>query len=54
MFRADLLLIIKRINSVSTATGIVMRYFEWLLAAVSQHNTWLYQLLFIQSWSSWW
>jgi len=23
-------------------------------AAPSQHNTWLYQLLFIQSWSSWW
>jgi len=23
-------------------------------AAASQHNAWLYQLLFIQSWSSWW
>jgi len=25
-----------------------------LLPAASQHNAWLYQLLFIQSWSSWW
>jgi len=24
-----------------------------LLPAGSQHNAWLYQLLFIQSWSSW-
>jgi len=38
-----------------------MRYVAWLLAgsipilpAASQPNTWLYQLLFIQSWSSWW
>jgi len=25
----------------------------WLPAA-SKHNAWLYQLLFIHSWSSWW
>jgi len=44
-----------------TATGIVMRYVDWLFAGsipifptASQNNAWLYQLLFIQSWSSWW
>jgi len=25
-----------------------------ILPAASQHKAWLYQLLFIQSWSSWW
>jgi len=54
MFRAGLLLIMRRINSVQTAIGIVMCYVDWLLAAASQHNTWLYQLLFVQSWYSWW
>jgi len=58
MFRAGLLLIIRRINSVETANFIVMRYVDWLLAgsssipilpAASQHNAWLYQLLFKQS-----
>jgi len=54
MFRAGMLLIVRRINSVQTATGVVMRYVDWLLAAAaSQHNAQLYQLLFIQSWSSW-
>jgi len=24
-----------------------MRYVDWLLAAASQHNAWLYQLLFM-------
>jgi hypothetical protein len=32
MFRAGLLLIIRRINSVLTAVGTVMRYVDWLLA----------------------
>jgi len=32
MFRAGLLLIIKRIDSVETTVGIVMRYVDWLLA----------------------
>ena len=32
MFRAGLLLIIRRINSVQTAISIVMRYVDWLLA----------------------
>jgi len=32
MFRAGLLLIIRRIDCVQTATGIVMRYVDWLLA----------------------
>jgi hypothetical protein len=32
MFRAGLLLIIRRMNSVYTAVGIVMRYADWLLA----------------------
>jgi len=40
MFRAVLLLIIRRINCLQTAIGIPMRYADWLL--------------FIQSWSSWW
>ena len=31
MFRAGLLLIIRKINSVETATGIVVRYVDWLL-----------------------
>jgi hypothetical protein len=38
MFRAGLLLIIRRINSVTTATGIVMPYIDWLLAAANQYN----------------
>jgi len=45
MFRAGLLHIIRRINSVYTAIGIVMCYVDWLLAgsgwilpAASQHN----------------
>jgi len=55
MFRAGLLLIIRRINCVKTAVGIDMCYVDWLLvAATSQHSAWLYQLLFIQSWLSWW
>jgi len=30
-------------------------YVDWLLAAsASQHNAWLYQLLFTHSWFSWW
>jgi len=37
MFRAGLLLIIRRIISVKTAIGIVMRYVDWLPTA-SQHN----------------
>jgi hypothetical protein len=49
MFRAGLLLIIRSINFVQTAVGIVMRYVDWLLAATSQHKVWLYQLLYIQS-----
>jgi len=53
MFRSGLLLIIRGINSVQTAAGIVMPSVGCLLAA-SEHNAWLYQLLFIQSWSSWW
>jgi len=32
MFRTDLLLIIRRFNSVETAIGIVMRYVDWLIA----------------------
>jgi len=31
MFRAGLLLIIRRISTVQTATGVVMRYVDWLL-----------------------
>jgi len=31
MFGAGVLLIIRRINSVQTAIGIVMRYVDWLL-----------------------
>jgi hypothetical protein len=31
MFRAGLLPIIRRINCVQTAIGIVMRYVDWLL-----------------------
>jgi hypothetical protein len=31
MFRAGLLLIIRTINSVQTAVGVVMRYVDWLL-----------------------
>jgi len=31
MFREGLLLIIRRINSVCTAIGLVMRYVDWLL-----------------------
>jgi hypothetical protein len=38
MFRAGLLLIIRRINSVQTATGIVMRYVDWLLAGNITHD----------------
>jgi hypothetical protein len=38
MFRAGLLLIIKRINSVKTATGIVRRYVDWLLAGSGWNN----------------
>ena len=37
MFRAGLLLIIRRIDSVYKAIGIVMRCVDWLLAAASQH-----------------
>jgi bacteriorhodopsin len=35
MFRAGLLLIIRKINSVQTAIGVVyvMRYIDWLLPA---------------------
>jgi len=44
MFRAGLLLIIRRINSINSD----WRYVDWLLAVR------LYHLLFIQSWSSWW
>jgi len=40
MFRAGLLLIIR--SSIP------------ILPAASQHNAWLYQLLFMQSWASWW
>ena len=29
-------------------------YVDWQLPAASQHNSWLYQLLFIHSWPSWW
>jgi len=36
MFRAGLLLIIRRVNSVYTAIGLVMRYFDWLLPVASQ------------------
>jgi hypothetical protein len=32
MFRASLLLIIRRIDFVYTTIGIVMRYVDWLLA----------------------
>ena len=49
MFRAGLLLIIRRINCVYTTIGIVMRYVDRLLAAASQHNAFLYQLLFRQN-----
>jgi hypothetical protein len=38
MFRAGLLLIIRRINCVQTAAGIVLLCVEWLLAAANQHN----------------
>jgi len=38
MFRAGLLLIIRRINSVYTANGIVMRYVEWLLPTARKHK----------------
>jgi hypothetical protein len=31
-----------------------MRRVDWLLAAASQHDAWLYQLLLIHSLSSWW
>jgi len=33
MFRAGLLLMVRRINSLQTATGIVMPYVDWLLPA---------------------
>ena len=36
MFRADLLLIIRRITCVQTAIGIFMRYVDWLLAESCQ------------------
>jgi len=42
MFRAGLLLIIRRINSVQTAAGMVVSYVDYT------------NLLFVQSWSSWW
>jgi len=39
MFRAGLLLIIRRINCVYVQQLVyVMRYVDWLLAAASQHN----------------
>ena len=38
MFRAGLLLIIRRINSAHRATGMVIRYVDWLLPAASQQN----------------
>jgi hypothetical protein len=31
MFRAGLLLTIRRANSVQTAAGTAMRYFDWML-----------------------
>jgi uncharacterized membrane protein YhhN len=34
MFQAGLLLVIRRINSVETAVGVVMHYFDWLLAGL--------------------
>jgi len=46
-----------RLAAVQRAIGIVMRNVDWLLLlpTASQHNAWLYQLLFIHSWSSsWW
>jgi len=39
MFRAGLLLIIRRIKSVYTATGIVMRYVDWLLLVNIMHES---------------
>jgi len=42
MFLAGLLFIIRKINSVYTAIGIVMRCVDWLLAGSGR------------SWSSWW
>jgi hypothetical protein len=36
MFRAGLLLIIRRISSVRYASGIVMRYVDWLLLVSCQ------------------
>jgi hypothetical protein len=35
MFRTGLLLILRRINNVRAAIGMVMLYADWLLAAAS-------------------
>jgi len=49
MFWAGLLLIIRRINSVLTAIGKVMRYVDWLLAG-SRWN-WFFVVLMMEYWS---
>jgi len=42
MFRAGLLPSIRRINTVQTAVGIVMRYVDWLRAAIPNILTAVY------------
>jgi len=54
MFRAGLLLIIRRINWYKQQLVYVIRCVDWLLAAASQHNEWHIPIAVCTSWSSWW